>query len=396
MKERYAILMIALLSAFACSKVEVLDNSPEDAIDFSWYTMKSSAATKADASYVGQGSTNLPLGSSFGVFGYFHPQRSGAAGSWSDVAENSPNLLYNEEVTIGGTTSAYTYTYEHSRFWPKNTLDRISFFAYYPYQNQLNTDGSANENAVVEPVLDKDNAHNGMVSFNYQVKPNAADHVDLLISDLCKDQSKKIWDGDHNKGLTGTDNGKVKFFFHHALSLVRIKAVNFDASGNPDVTMDVDSIKFNNIYVYGNCLPTLGATNSNTGRTTVTETWSNLLDKRPGEAKAKGVTGKVAYDSDTDTWDSSKYMLMIPHSSFPMGATISVYYSLTRTTDAKTGEHYTYSGNVLTANLASPSCSSWLAGKIYTYTINLNLKAISVTASVENWFPSGEDVFMEE
>ena len=251
---------------------------------------------------------------------------------------------------------------------------------------------------MVEPVLDKDYAHDGMVSFNYQVKPNAADHVDLLISDLCKDQSKKVWDESvaPKEGLTGTDNGKVKFFFHHALSLVRIKAVNFDASGNTDVEMTVTGIKFNNIYVYGNCLPTPGATDSNTGRTTVTETWSNLLTKRPGESDATGITGQVAYNSSTDTWDTSKYMLMIPHSAFPLGSTISVYYSLKRKTDGKTGEYYDYSDNVLTANLASPSCSSWQAGKIYTYTINLNLKAISVTASVENWFPSGEDVFMEE
>ena len=394
MNARYAILLTAMLAAFACGKMEVLDVPAEDPIDFSWYTKKSSAATKADEFFVE--STNLPLGSSFGVFGYFHPQQSGTAGSWGDGVQNSPNLLYNEEVAIGGTTSAYTYTYEHSRFWPKNTLDRISFFAYYPYQNHLDTDGTPNEDAVVEPVLDKNYEHSGMVSFNYQVKPDAANHVDLLISDLCKDQSKKIWDDNPTQGLTGTDNGKVKFFFHHALSLVRIKAVNFDASGNSDVEMTVNGIKFNNIYVYGNCLPTPGASDAATGRTTVTETWSNLLDKRPGEAEATGITGQIAYNPSTETWDKSKYMLMIPHSSFPLGSTISVYYSLTRSKDDKTGEEYEYSDNVLTANLASPTCSSWLPGKIYTYTINLNLKSISVTASVENWFPSGEDVFVEE
>ena len=385
--------MLAMLSVFACAKVEIV--SVDDPIDFSWYARRSTG-TKADASLVESGSTNLPIGGSFGVFGYFHAQQAGVAGSWGDGVENSPNLLYNEQVTIGGSVGNYTYTYTNSRWWPKNTLDRISFFAYYPYQNHLNTDGSANADAVVEPVLDHSREHDGMVSFNYQVKPNAADHIDLLISDLCMDQSKKVWDGNHSKGLTGTANGKVKFDFHHALSLVRVKAVNFDASGNTDVTMTVDEIKFNGIYVYGNCLPTLGATDSNTGRTTITETWSNLNAKRPGESDPTGITAHIAYNSSSDTWDSSKYMLMIPHSAFPMGASISVKYSLTRSTDGQTGERYEYTGNVLMANLASPSCSSWLAGKIYTYTITLNLKAITIDASVEDWLTAGEDVFMEE
>ena len=403
MKAKHLISTVfAALAMMSCIKVENEETfKPEDAVDFSWYTRRSgSADTKADANFVDSGSTNLPIGSSFGVFGYFHPQiNSTTPGGWNDgVNNNYPNLFYNEPVSIGGTTSAYTYNYTNSRFWPKNTLDRISFLAYYPYQAQINSSGEPNPNAVVEPVLDSRYEHEGLVSFNYQVKHNSADHVDFMISDLCEDQSKKVWDGDHSKGVTGTENGKVKFFFHHALSLVRIKSVNIDASlaANPDITFTVSAIKFNGIYVYGNCQPTLGATDTSTGRTTVTETWSNLLQIRPGESSPTGVTAHVSYDSSTNTWDSSKYLLMIPHESFASYANISVYYSLSRNTDSNTGEHYEYGDNVLMANLASPVCSSWEAGKIYTYDITLNLRSISFTTEVVDWLPGGEDVFMTE
>ena len=401
MKSRHIILTIlAALSVMGCVKVDIDRNSiQDDQVDFSWYARRSSSVTKADDSFVNSGSTNLPIGSSFGVFGYFHPQIDDThKGGWNDTHPNYPNLLYNEPVTIGGTTSAYTYTYTNSRFWPKNTMDRISFIAYYPYQNQISADGSPNPDAVVEPVLDSSYGHEGMVSFNYQVKSDAADHVDFMVSDMCMDQSKKVWDGDHSKGVTGTEDGKVKFYFHHALALVRVKSVNIAASlaANPDIDFTVSSIKFNGIYVYGNCQPTLGAVDASTGRTTVTESWSNLLTIRPGESNPTGVTAHVSYDSSNNTWDSGKYLLMIPHESFQSYANISVSYSLRRRTDANTGENYEYTNNVLTANLASPVCSSWEAGKIYTYNITLNLREISFTADVIDWLPGGEDVFMEE
>lgn len=416
MKRHLSILAIALVTALACAKVENFVEPVKDTpISFAWYSNRTSAATKADSDFfVGDETVtgtqrHLPSGTSFGVFGYFHPQQAGVAGSWDDSNQNYPNLFYNEPVSVTESSGSYTYNYTNSRFWPKNALDRISFLAYYPYNSELNTDGSQNENIIVEPVLDSRYKHDGMVSFNYRVPENSANAVDFMISDMCMDQSKKVWDDDpaHATGITGadgTENGtRVRFFFHHALSQVRVKSIVFDTSENSDVTVQVDSVKFNGIYVYGNCQPvpdTLANGNINPdptgkGRIPITENWSNLLSYRPGGKKKSGVKAHKCYD-DSNNFLLENVLLLIPQDPFPTGANISVYYTLTRAEDPLTHEQYSYTKNVQSAPLTTTKVYGWEAGKIYTYNIYLNLKSINITADVVPWLTAGEDVFLEE
>ena len=236
-----------LLLGTGCAKVEtiVTDTLKEDApIDFSWYTTR--ALTKADPTYfVGDATTtgqqrHLNSGTSMGVFGYFHPQNAGVAGTWQTGAGayNAPNLFYNEPVSILEENGNYTYDYANSRFWPRNNKDKISFIAYYPW-NKLNTTGSATEDTIVEPFLDSRSERQGMVGFYYVVPEDSGDQVDFMVSDLCLEQSKAVWTANSNQGLTGNTNGKVKFFFHHALSQVRVKSVNFDTGGNDQVDLKI-------------------------------------------------------------------------------------------------------------------------------------------------------------
>ena len=218
------ILLMALI-ATGCAKVEtiVTDTLKEDVpIDFSWYTTRN-ASTKADPDFfvgdvtaTGQ-QRHLNSGTSMGVFGYFHPQNEGAAGTWQKGAGayNAPNLFYNEPVSITETSGTYTYDYANSRFWPRNKLDKISFIAYYPW-NELNTSGSASESTIVEPFLDSRSQRQGMVGFYYVVPQKSEKQVDFCVSDLCLEQSKAVWTNNSSQGLTGNTNGKVKFFFHHA------------------------------------------------------------------------------------------------------------------------------------------------------------------------------------
>ena len=211
---------VAVLFLGACARVETVvpDTLKEDVpIDFSWYTSR--AQTKANPTYfVDSGSDHLNSGTSMGVFGYFHPQSNGSAGTWNRAvgAYNTPNLFYNEAVSITESNGNYTYDYEHDRFWPRNKLDRISFIAYYPW-NELNTSGNATDETIVEPFLDSRSERQGMVGFYYVVPAKSEEQVDFMVSDLCLEQSKAVWTDNHAQGLTGNANGKVKFFFHHAL-----------------------------------------------------------------------------------------------------------------------------------------------------------------------------------
>jgi len=405
MRKSTTYLMILAASALmGCAKVEtfVADTLKDDEpIDFSWYSARNVAPTKADPDYfvgdaTGTGTErHLSSGTSMGVFGYFHPQNAGAAGTWQTGAGvyNTPNLFYNEPVSITESAGSYTYDYANSRFWPKNKLDKISFIAYYPW-NELNDSGSATENTIVEPFLDTRSERQGMVGFYYVVPEKSEDQVDFCVSDLCLEQSKAVWTDDPDTGLTGNANGKVKFFFHHALSQIRVKSVSFDTGGNDMVDLKINYIVFSNVAVFGQCIPVPDFSSTDaTGRTTVTPTWptGTLVPRRPNYTS--GVTAKVCYDSSTDTWDVNNFLLMIPHTFFP-GATIEVNFDVTRRKDG-TGEYYSYTGNTLSAPLTTTSVYEWQAGKIYTYNITLDLKQIKVTAEVVDWLDAGEDVIMD-
>ena len=399
MRSRTFISALLALALMSCARIETI--SKPEAVEFSWYTNR--ALTKADPTYfVGSATAtgqerHLNSGTSMGVFGYFHPQTSGgAAGTWQTGAGayNAPNLFYNEPVSITEEAGVYSYDYTNSRFWPRNSLDKISFIAYYPW-NQLNETGGATENTIVEPFLDNRSVREGMVGFYYVVPANSDDQVDFMVSDLCLEQSKAVWSGNHNQGLTGNTNGKVKFFFHHALSQIRVKSVNFDTGGNNDVEVKINYILFSNVAVYGQCIPVPDfSTTTSTGRTTVTPTWpvGSLVPRRPD--RTSGVTAEVCYDSSTDTWSVEEFLLMIPHEFFT-GATIEVNFDVLRKKDPVTGEYYSYTGNTLSAPLTTNEVWAWQAGKIYTYNITLDLKQIKVTADVVDWLDAGEDVIMD-
>lgn len=407
MKKNYIIsiaFMAVLILGAGCAKVEtiVTDTLKEDVpIDFSWYTTRNTA-TKADPTFfvgdvtaTGQ-QRHLNSGTSMGVFGYFHPQNEGAAGTWQTGAGayNAPNLFYNEPVSITETSGTYTYDYANSRFWPRNKLDKISFIAYYPW-NKLNTSGSATEDTIVEPFLDNRSERQGMVGFYYVVPEDSGDQVDFMVSDLCLEQSKAVWADDNSQGLTGNANGKVKFFFHHALSQIRVKSVSFDTGGNDQVDLKINYIVFKNVAVFGQCIPVPDfSTTTATGRTTVTPTWptGTLVPRRPNYTS--GVTAEVCYDADTDTWDVEEFLLMIPHTFFT-GATIEVNFDVTRKNEGPGSEYYSYTGNTLSAPLTTTNVYEWQAGKIYTYNITLDLKQIKVTADVVDWLDAGEDILMD-
>ena len=404
-----AISVVLALAFTSCAKIERYVNVNEqlgyeessETVDFSWYTSRA-ITTKANPTYfVGDVAAtgterHLNSGTSMGVFGYFHPQTSGgAAGTWntSAGAYNTPNLFYNEPVSITESAGNYTYDYVHSRFWPRNKLDRISFIAYYPW-NELNTSGAATDETIVEPFLDVNSVRQGMVGFYYVVPAKSEDQVDFMVSDLCLEQSKAVWSDNHAQGLTGNSNGKVKFFFHHALSQIRVKSVNFDTGGNDKVELKINYIVFRNVAVFGQCIPVpdFGSADA-TGRVPVTPSWptGTLVGRRPD--LTSGVTADVCYDSSTDTWDVNKFLLMIPHTFFT-NASIEVNFDVTRKKNG-TGEYYSYTGNTLSAPLTTTSVYEWQAGKIYTYNITLDLKQIKVTADVVDWLDAGDDVIMD-
>ncbi len=157
---------------------------------------------------------------SFGVFAF---KQSG--GNWSQLASKKwkPNFMFNQAVHH----SSGVYTYAPTRFWPDPTVNKLTFWAYSPYDanaDLLVSGGTANayaSNSIGLP----------------DIRFTADGQTDLLYSDVEADQT------------SATNYGEVHFDFNHALALVDLKAEKVDENGLYEVTLKC--LSFKGIYATG-------------------------------------------------------------------------------------------------------------------------------------------------
>ena len=217
------------------------NNSEKDAIAFSGTVVASSQATRANATIVKLGDTQLPTtaNSTFyaGLFGCHTGQYT-----WQDLIGlsrlESPtdeqkqilkdyytaNLLYNAKATIGENG---TLTYEPLRFWPNSLLtsgvnagqhEYCTFWAYYPY-NPTAEIGDYGITLIPENLGEG----TGMGRVKFTMQPDAANQNDFMISEPvinCNRDTYPLMEGPQ-----GTYTPKpVSLRFHHMLAQVRIYA----------------------------------------------------------------------------------------------------------------------------------------------------------------------------
>ena len=125
-----------------------------------------------------------------GVFAYF------TNGAFSE-GSSTPNFMYNQQVER---QSDGSWTYSPVKYWPGNTTDKISFFAYAPYVDEAATGGS-------NPSF-KSSTATGFPTLAYTVPAAEADQIDLLAATPLMNQTYE--------GASGC----VKFSMQHALTKV--------------------------------------------------------------------------------------------------------------------------------------------------------------------------------
>ena len=218
--------MAAMLVGTGCSTDEVVNNYSEDnAIEFGTYVGRNavSRATVID---------NQKLGTDgFGVFAYhtktddFVPTTTEASEGTEAAAASAPDFMYNQKVenkTWDETSKQFTdaWTYEPLKYWPNNTGDKVSFFAYAPYDAGTNSNFTFNEDA-------------GLPTLNFTVNTDVKRQQDLLWADPQMNLTKAT---DH-----ASINGTVNFEFHHALAKIgfqvqtmidKVNADDVNSSGN--------------------------------------------------------------------------------------------------------------------------------------------------------------------
>ncbi|MEL5896412.1 fimbrillin family protein, partial [Bacteroides sp. GD17] len=126
---------LASLLMASCSQNEVTEVSPDahPQMTFAAYTgtstrgtdttnesMKAAPSTEQSDSYGG-----------FGVMGY----HTGTSNWETAKLTATPGFMHNQLVKWDATSGSGKWTYSPVKYWPNNLNDKISFFAYAPYES---------------------------------------------------------------------------------------------------------------------------------------------------------------------------------------------------------------------------------------------------------------------
>lgn len=331
MKTRFFLVgMMAAALLSGCSQDEVVESlDMNQAIGFGTYV---GTQTKASERTIG---TIKGADEGFGVYAYY------TKGDSYNSSTSKLNFMENVHVTFNNSNSAWEYS--PLRYWMNDT-DKISFFAYAPYDDDNTYD---DENITAKPTLNT----TGDPVISFEVNETVKDQTDLLYASAI-DQTKN--------GLIVDDVlGKVKFTFNHALSRIAVYAktsADYSASG---VTIEVTGITL-------------------TGKPNTSGTL-NLCTGEWTSASASDVTYAIGLKSDKTLSTNEKqlntdddYLMIIPTDMSTTGFTVTVNYNITQAGVS--------SSNEVTGTI-SPNFER---GKAYKVVLNVGLDAIEFDVDAVN------------
>ncbi|MGM9872151.1 MAG: fimbrillin family protein [Muribaculaceae bacterium] len=343
--------MVAIAATGCSSEVENAAELKGNAIEFGTYVGRdaNSRATVLDLDGL--------KASGFGVFAYYTAQADYADGA-------TANFMNNQKVEF--TTD---WTYSPLKYWPNNPGDKVTFFAYAPY----NVSG-----AVLTP-----NA--GTITFT--VADAVADQQDLTVSDASS-----------TKNLTKQAVAdKVNFNFKHVLSRVGLNVeamvdlVNGDGTGDADNNLPNGSLDANTTIKVTK-VELIGKFDKEATINLGTSAWSGV-DAPAGDVtftwEAANFVTSVA-DNVTTTKhqlnNANNYAMLIPQSV--TGMTVKITYDVITTDTNLTGGESKIT-NVITS---APFDFIFEKGKAYMFNLHLGMTSVKFSASVADWETGSEIV----
>lgn len=439
MKKNFFVGLIALtaLTVTSCSNDDVVMQSPEvnKAIEFGTYVGRDAVSRGSviteSGSTAGQDYATITTLSlkekGFGVFAYYTNESSYVNGdnpTTNDVTETgSPcNFMYNQKVDMTG--GATDWTYSPIKYWPNDPGDKLTFFAYAPYDDSDNTGDADNIkfNALAEM--------NGDPVITFKVNNTVKNQTDLLFS---KSDTKNLV-----KNVAG-DNGiyvdeKVNFQFAHALSRIgfTVKAITDEvtAGQNPNKLDEATTIVVKKVILSGaagtaNNEPTTGifytqgALNINQQNVNIGEgqsyaqvTWTDFVGDDDDDAKqfftltndnfegqentdyndqgfviTGGESGNSTDDNKLNADDS--YIMIIPQDFTSSNFYVYVEYDvITKDTNLGNTDETTYDQlkSKITNHISTQVTGiNFQSGKAYTLNLQLGMTSVKVTADVDAW-----------
>lgn len=342
------LIALAALTMTSCSNDENMVSIPQgNAIEFGTYVGRD-AQTRASVFETADMKT-----AGFGVYAYYTAQST-----WADyTSKNTPNFMNNTKVTW----NSGTWEYAPVKYWPNNPNDKVSFFAYAPWQ-----ENTASSNITLNA---------GAASLDFKVPNDVTEQTDLTWSS-----------SEHMDETKQSISGQVKFEFKHALARIDFTlqaAVDQILAG--ETIAEGTTITLNKI-VLGT--ETNGFyTNGTLDLTKATATWfgSSLIGR---QAFTLLPANFVADSNVLDNTDNAKanlidpdgddYIMIIPQKK----ENLSVYVEYTVNTVSVGGTDDSIIENKITTVIPS---IDFQAGKAYTLNLVLGMTSVKLDAEVENW-----------
>ena len=348
----------------------------------------------------------IPDGGSMGVYAYYHDGSTWAADVNAlslDASANKllPDFMWNQQCTYSADLDAFVYT--PLKYWPNEESDKLSFIAYYPYtaESPGNPESPASPAQTgLTPLLT--NSGKGLPRFNFTVKDNAEDQVDLLVSDLIIDLPQTR-DTEDDPGTPFNDLSiydKVKFLFHHALAKVEFRIV-----ADADIRKDIVEFRLSKLEItHINKTGTL-TTSYDAGTSATSLGWSGQSNKHPYPFKTYVPQLLMPQPLDDEAMLDLSYSI-----TFKSDGTSYHYYGSqegeggTVTGTLVADEEYTYNNqatlqlNEMKQTGTNTPLTEWLPNHHYIYTIRLRANRIEFTGEVVDWgeYKTPPDIKIEE
>lgn len=358
MKKVFFLAACAAALFTSCSQEEVagVEIATDQAINFSAYTQTANAArgTVVDAAGVDK----------IGVFAFYQPA---ATGDFTTYKYATPDFMYNQEVSKPA--SGTNWTYSPLKYWPNNAGDKLSFFAYAPY----------NAAKTWEDLGVKTDVNGTKMTLNFPIYPDVKDQQDYLYAAPVLNQAKQ------------STTGNVAFTFNHITSQVNLYAgVEVDeaaaATNDPmawtdaDTEIEIKSIEFTDLsssIIY--TIPSSGALTTTFGsKQNIVMSGADFV----AEAALINTTNYTAAQyyqlNATDA-----VMFLAPEA---MSKAIMTY--TVTTTDAKLPGGKSVITNVAEADLSALTLD---AGKVYNLKFLIGMTSVKLTASVNAWDGTATD-----
>lgn len=327
-------------------------------MNFSCYTSKPST-TRASSNYLidGTNTTTIPNGNSIGVFSFYQ-----GSAKWDDITYHVASFMNNQQMVASTSNNTVNFTYSPIKYWPNNADDKLSFFAYYPWNNFSNSSFGIG----IENIDDE-----SKMCARFNVNDNPSEQIDFMLSNLIKDMTYQ----------NTNNNGKISFVFYHVLSLINIK-LSIDPDMKTVAKLNINSASISGLYNAGTCHPSFDVTSMKP-----IFTWTPYF--KSGTSNQQYVLDSNVLSSSTSN-QTANTLLMVPQ-QLNTDVVFTINYDIIFI-DSKGNEKYRYTNNEQNVVLRnSGNITEWLPGKKYNYTFTLGLKPIKMDATYDEWSNSAYD-----